>query len=79
MTTHTEVQNYKLSPWYFAVRYANVVLQNRITNFKEKEWNTAYDEHVLKDLIELEQFLKMSWDTWMDQLETSCKTAQEVK
>jgi hypothetical protein len=79
LTTHTEIDNYNLSPWYFAVRYASLALQNRITNFKEKEWDTTYDEHVLKNLTELEQFLKMSWDTWMDELETSIKSKQEVK
>jgi hypothetical protein len=40
--------------------------------------NPIYDINQLEKLQDLEQFLKMSWDQWLDRMETG-KTAQEVK
>ena len=71
----TELPNEKLSPWYFAVKYATMVLQQRIELGKEKDWDTSYDQYTLEKMQDLEQFLKMSWDYWMDELELSCPHA----
>jgi len=69
MLTHTELANENLSPWYFAVRYSTLVFQQRINELEQLGLNCTYDHHSLKNLQELEQFLKMSWDTYMDSLE----------
>jgi hypothetical protein len=39
---------------------------------------TNYEEKQVAQLLELEQFLKMSWDQWMESLLPG-ETAQEVK
>ena len=76
MITHTKLANENLSSWYFAVRYASLVFQQRINDLEQLGLNCTYDHHSLKNLHELEQFLKMSWDTYMDSLEIS--TTQEA-
>ena len=40
--------------------------------------NPIYDINQLEQLQDLEQFLKMSWDHWLDRMENR-ETAQEVK
>ena len=71
MLTHTQLANENLSPWYFAVRYSTLVFQQRINDLEQLGLNCSYDHHSLKQLQELEQFLKMSWDTYMDSLEST--------
>ena len=69
MATHTSLPNEKLSPWYFATRYAAMVLERRIALADEKEWPCEYDKRQLEVLMELEEFLNSSWNTWMDSTE----------
>ena len=78
MLTHTELANENLSPWYFAVRYSTLVFQQRINELEQLGLNCTYDHHNLKNLQELEQFLKMSWDIYMDSLEITT-TKEAVK
>lgn len=78
MLTHTQLANENLSPWYFAVRYSTLVFQQRINDLEKLGLNCSYDRHSLQQLQELEQFLKMSWDTYMDSLE-SATTKEAVK
>jgi len=73
-----KVDNSDLSPWYYAVGWAKHTLQLQITRYNGLGLNTSYEEKQLERLIELEQFLKMSWDQWMDSLLPS-ETAKEVK
>jgi len=68
MNTHTPVDNFKLSPWYFAVHWARSVLQDKIRRCEELDFNPVYDIHQLEQLDDLEQFLKMSWDEWMQSI-----------
>jgi hypothetical protein len=75
---HTPVENTKLSPWYFAVSWGVAVLQQKIVDMEAAGFNPTYDIYQLEKLQDLEQFLKMSWDQWLDRLDSS-KTAQEVK
>ena len=75
---HTPVENTNLSPWYFAVNWGIITLQQKIADMEAMGLNPAYDIYQLEKLQDLEQFLKMSWDQWLDRLETG-KTAQEVK
>jgi len=65
MNTHTPVDNFKLSPWYFAVHWASRMLQDKIVEAEKNGFNPTYDIHQLEQLEDLEQFLKMSWDEWM--------------
>jgi hypothetical protein len=73
-----KVSNTDLSPWYYAVCWSRQMLQLQIRRYTEMGINTAYDEKQLEKLLELEQFLKMSWDQWMESILPS-ETAQEVK
>ena len=75
---HTPVENTKLSPWFFAVNWGILTLQQKIADMEAMGMNPIYDIAQLEKLQDLEQFLKMSWDAWLDRMETS-KTAQEVK
>ena len=73
-----KVDNSDLSPWYYAVGWAKHTLQLQITRYQGLGLNTSYEEKQLEKLTELEQFLKMSWDQWMESLLPS-ETEQEVK
>lgn len=77
-TLHTQIENTKLSPWYFAVNWGIITLQQKIADMEAVGIDPAYSIYQLEKLQDLEQFLKMSWDEWLDRLETG-KTAQEVK
>ena len=72
------VDNKDLSPWYYAVGWARHSLKLQIVRYQGLGLNTSYEEKQLEKLIELEQFLKMSWDQWMESLLPS-ETTQEVK
>jgi hypothetical protein len=72
MATHTSVPNINLSPWYFSVRWAIHHVESSIAYSREHGFSTVYDEYHLAHLQELEQFLKMSWDIWMDELAANC-------
>jgi hypothetical protein len=76
--THTEIENTKLSPWYFAVHWAGIYLQEQIVDSERLGVDPTYDILQLQQLQDLEQFLKMSWDQWMDGIEAR-QTATEVK
>jgi len=73
-----KVSNTDLSPWYYAVGWAKHTIQLQITRYQGLGLDTSYDQKQLERLTELEQFLKMSWDQWMESLVPS-ETAQEVK
>ena len=68
MATRTSVPNEKLSVWYYAVRYSILRTEQAIKYTRELELSTSYDELQLEQLRDLEQFLKMSWDVWMDDM-----------
>ena len=73
-----KVSNTDLSPWYYAVGYARHSLQMQVIRYRELGLKTNYEEKQLERLVELEQFLKMSWDQWMESLLPS-ETTEEVK
>jgi hypothetical protein len=41
--------------------------------------NCTYDRYNLQKLQDMEQFLKMSWDAWMDSMEATCNHQEAVK
>ena len=68
----------KLRPWYFSVSWARIQLEQKIQQFQDWGFSTSYDETQLERLLDLEQFLKMTWDERMDALQID-QPAQEVK
>ena len=76
----TQIDNLKLSPWYYAVLAAKAVLQQKITEIEEAGIvNPSFYIARLEELEDLEQFLKMSWDHWMDSLSTRQTVVEESK
>ncbi len=75
---HSKIENIKLSPWYFAVHWASIQLQEKITDMEQLGVDPTYDIRQLQQLQDLEQFLKMTWDQWMDGIEAR-QTAREAK
>ena len=76
--TYTRLENHKLSPWYFAVHWTVIGLQQKIADAEAAGFDPTYDMRQLEQLQDLEMFLKMSWDQWMEGIETRL-TAQETK
>lgn len=68
----------KLSPWYFAVSWARFQLEQKIRQYTDWGFSTSYDEQQLERLLDLEQFLKMTWDERLEAM-TAGETAQEVQ
>ena len=79
MATQTSVPNVKLSVWYFAVRYSILRTEQTIKYSRELDLSTSYDELQLEQLRDLEQFLKMSWDVWMDDMGAVLLPAEVAK
>ena len=79
MATHTSVPNEKLSVWYFAVRYSILRTEQAIKDREALGLSSSYDELQLEQLRDLEQFLKMSWDVWMDDMGAVLLPAEVVK
>ena len=77
MATTTPVDNSKLSPWYFGVNWATMIMKERIKKFEKKGWDATYDRKQLAYLEDLEQFLKMSWDTWLNDMEENAVRIRE--
>ena len=76
----TQIDNLKLSPWYYAVLAAKAVLQQKITEIEEAGIvSPSFYIARLEELEDLEQFLKMSWDQWMDSLSTRQTAVEETK
>jgi hypothetical protein len=76
----TQIDNLKLSPWYYAVLAAKAVLQQKITEIEEAGIvSPSFYIARLEELEDLEQFLKMSWDQWMDSLSTRQTVVEESK
>ena len=79
MATHTSVPNEKLSVWYFAVRYSILRTEQAIKDREALGLSSSYDELQLEQLRDLEQFLKMSWDVWMDDMGAVLLPAEVAK
>ena len=79
MATQTSVPNEKLSVWYFAVRYSILRTEQAIKDREALGLSSSYDELQLEQLRDLEQFLKMSWDVWMDDMGAILLPAEVVK
>jgi hypothetical protein len=65
----------KLLAWYFAVGWSRVVLERSVQVARENNWTNSYEELQVERLLDLEQFLKMTWDEAMEKYQDT----QEVK
>ena len=80
MNHTTPIDNLKLSPWYYAVLAAKAVMQEKITQMEEAGIaSPAFYIARLAELEDLEQFLKMSWDQWMESLASRQTAVEESK
>ena len=80
MNHTTSIDNLKLSPWYYAVLAAKAVMQQKITEMEQADIvSPAFYIARLEELEDLEQFLKMSWDQWMESLATRQTAVEENK
>ena len=80
MYSTTSIPNLKLSPWYYAVLAAKGVMQQKIAEMEQAGIvSPAFYIARLAELEDLEQFLKMSWDEWMDSLAPSQTAVEESK
>lgn len=74
--THIPVPTEKLLPWLQAVRSSAAALECQIQHWdalheaKPESFpvTTEYFHHQLRDLQDLEMFLSMSWNQYMDSL-----------
>jgi hypothetical protein len=66
----------KLTPWHFAVSWAKIILQQKIDRMQENNIPCDYDKEHLERLEDLDMFLQMSWNEFMDNI---CQTAKEAK
>jgi hypothetical protein len=74
--THTPIPNDKLSRWHFAVSHAVHCIEMRIEASHERGFCSEYDQFQLEALEDLDMFLRMSWDVYMEELEEMCKEAR---
>ena len=79
MNNTTPIDNHKLFTWYITVGWAKKTLQQKVAHAEVDGLDTAYDTQRLKELEDLEQFLKMSWDQWLHGLETPQTAVEESK
>ena len=78
MNSTTPIDNLKLSPWYYAVLAAKAVMQQKITEMEQAGIvSPSFYIARLAELEDLEQFLKMSWDQWMESLATRQTAVEE--
>ena len=75
-----KIDTLKLSRWYYAVLAVKPVLQEKIMQM-ETAGLVSPDYYIskLEELEDLEQFLKMSWDQWLDSLATGQTAVEESK
>jgi len=69
--THTPFPNDRLSRWHFAVQHAVFRLKQQIVTNETQGNDTEYDMRQLEQLQDLDMFLSMSWDAWLDELCTN--------
>ena len=68
----------QLGSWHFAVRWARMVLQQRIDTSKEFGLPTPYDELMLSRVESLESYLLATHDEYMDWLARPLETVEEL-
>jgi hypothetical protein len=67
-----------LSSWYFAVRWARLFLEQDAARLKQSGWDTSYTDTNIEKLQQLESFLDVSWDAYMEWLQTPIEVSSNV-
>jgi hypothetical protein len=67
-----------LSSWYFAVRWARMTMEHESAKQKELGWDTSYTDDNVGKLLQLETFLNVSWDAYMEWLQTPIEVSSDV-
>lgn len=75
MTDKAVVPTENLSSWYFAVRWARFTLEQQAQSRRDNGLYADYLDHTIEQLLNMEVFLQVSWDAWMDSLQ---QTSPEV-
>jgi hypothetical protein len=60
----------KLLGWYFSVSWARACMEHSVKRYQEWGVPNKYEEQQLERLLDLEQFLKMTWDEAMEMTQT---------
>lgn len=81
LTTELQMDDYssirsKLLGWYFSVSWSRMVLQQSVRTARENNWTNTYEELQLERLIDLEQFLKMTWDKALEEISSVREVAK---
>jgi hypothetical protein len=78
MDIRTRLPFNELSPWYFAVRWARMSLQQKVHDIKAQGLDHIldYDFQTLERLESLEAFLQVTWD---DAIHNCVQTPAEVE
>lgn len=63
----TAVDNRKLMPWYYAVNWGAMLLEQHIIRMEAIGLDVELHKERLAELEDLKQFLSMSWDMWVYQ------------
>jgi hypothetical protein len=75
-----EVEGLKLSRWYDAVRISKAVLQKKVAVLETNGYvDPGYYMDKVEDLEDLEMFLKMSLDQWLDSVFNRQTAVEETK
>jgi len=70
----------KLSRWYYAVLASKAVLQQKVAELETNGYvNPVFYMEKLEDLEDLEMFLKMTWDQWLESLAVDQTAVEESK
>lgn len=60
------ITTYELSEWYYALRWVYQQAHHQCAYIRSKGLPVDYDVTQLEKVGELEQFLKTSWDSYID-------------
>jgi hypothetical protein len=72
----TVIDNDKLMPWYHAVHWAALVLEQQIKQAEDHGLNASLHKKRLAELQDLQEFLDAAWQAWLVKIAT---TPEEIK
>jgi hypothetical protein len=76
MKPRIELPTDRLTQWHFAVQWASIVLKQKIERLEELGLRADYDKDKVSQLDDLDMFLQMTWDNYMDNIRTPVKEAK---
>ena len=72
----TVIDNDKLMPWYHAVFWAVLVLEEQIKQAEDHGLDASLHKKRLAELQDLQEFLDAAWQAWLVKIAT---TPEEIK